>query len=203
MENGRSRVTFNNDPSVINPKTSIGFTLPPAELGLNPRDNSVMIPAWHFHPSQQEYFFITAGTCLFDLNGEKIPVKAGGELVVPKGEYHRFTNASTTEDMSLEAWYDPADLEREERVFRSLCGYLADQATGDGGMSENMSVLQLALFAWESGSSICDPRLAKLLPKWIGQPLFTGLTWVLGVFLGEWMMGYKRVYEEYYHPASK
>jgi mannose-6-phosphate isomerase-like protein (cupin superfamily) len=157
MENARSRVTFNNDPSILNPKTSIGFTLPPAEPGPNPRDNSVMIPAWHFHPSQQEYFLITFGTCLFDLNGEKVAVKAGDEIVVPMGEYHRFTNASTTEEMTLEAWYDPADLGREERVFRNLFGYLADQATGDGGMNENMSILQLALFGWESGSCLCEP----------------------------------------------
>jgi hypothetical protein len=67
--------------------------------------------------------------------------------------------------MTLEAWYDPADLAREERVFRNLCGYLADHATGSGGMTENMSILQLALFAWESNAMLCEPsKSLQLLP---------------------------------------
>jgi len=77
--------------------------------------------------------------------------------VVPKGEYHIFKNASTEEPMTLEAWYDPADLEREERTFRNLCGYLNDHATGEGGMAENMSILQLAVFAWEANAMLCAP----------------------------------------------
>ena len=59
--------------------------------------------------------------------------------------------------MSLEAWYDPADLAREERAFRNLCGYLADHDSGTGGMLENMSILQLALFAWEAEAMLCAP----------------------------------------------
>lgn len=50
-------------------------------------------------------------------------------------------NASTMESMSLEAWYDPADLERAERFLLNLCGYLEDVRSDErDGMSENASI---------------------------------------------------------------
>jgi mannose-6-phosphate isomerase-like protein (cupin superfamily) len=171
MESGRSSVSFNSDPKLINKKASIGFTLPPCEPGPLPKDNSIMIPAFHLHPSQTETFHITSGTCLFALNYEIISVTAGEEIVIPKGEYHRFTNASSTESMSLEAWYDPVDLAREERVFRNLCGYLSDHDSGKGGMLGNMSILQLALFAWEAEAMLCAP--SELTPSACVNSIFT------------------------------
>jgi mannose-6-phosphate isomerase-like protein (cupin superfamily) len=162
MENGRSSVSFNNDPNLSSTKTSISFTLPPCEPGPNPRDNSIMIPPFHIHPNQQEIFLVTAGTGLFSLNRNKIPVTAGNEIVIPRGEYHRFTNASSAEPMTLEARYDPADLAREERFFRNLCGYLEDATTGGTGMTENASIPQLALFAWEADMMMCEPSKSLL-----------------------------------------
>lgn len=162
-----------------------------------------MIPAFHFHPTQQEFFHVTAGTCAFTLNRKTFTVSVGEEIVVPKGEYHIFKNASTEEPMTLEAWYDPADLAREERVFRNLCGYLNDHATGDGGMAENMSILQLGLFAWEAHAMLCEPMVLLRVPKFIGHPVSTALTWFLGVFLGSWMLGYQGSYEEYYAEPTK
>jgi len=202
MENGRSSVSFNNDPNLVSKKASIAFTLPPCEPGPNPKDNSIMIPAFHLHPDQQEFFLVTAGSCMFSLNRKQVRVEEGNEIVVPKGEYHRFTNASSTEPMTLEAWYDPADLAREERVFRNLCGYLADHAVGSGGMTDNMSILQLAVFAWEANAMLCGPMVVLRIPKLIGIPLSTMLTWFLGVFLGKWIFGYQGSYKEYYHDNS-
>ena len=40
------------------------------------------------------------------------------------------------------------------------------------------------------------------LPNWIGIPISYALTWVLGVFVGKWMLGYKPSYDEYYHESS-
>lgn len=167
MENGRSSVSFNNDPSLVHAKTSIGFTLPPCLPGPNPADNSIMIPAIHLHPHQAETFHITSGTAIFTLNRSQVTINKGEEITIPKGEYHRFTNASSTEPMSLEAWYDPADLAREERVFRNLCGYLSDHCSGSGGMLENMSILQLSLFAWEAKAMLCAP---SKLPSFLFLP---------------------------------
>jgi len=160
-ENGRSNVSFNSDPHLSSNKTSIAFKLPPCLSGPNPKDNSIMIPPFHTHPRQVEYFLVTAGTALFHINWKKIPITAGNEMKIPRGDYHKFTNASTEESMTLEAWYDPPDLKREERFFRNLCGYLSDVMANGTGMLESASTPQLALFAWEADILICEP--SKLL----------------------------------------
>jgi mannose-6-phosphate isomerase-like protein (cupin superfamily) len=158
MENGRSSVSFRNDPTLKSDKASIAFTLPPCEPGDDPKDNSIMIPQFHIHPNQVETFLITSGTALFHVNRKRVPISAGNTIDIPRGEYHRFTNASTTESMTLEAWYDPPELVREERLFRNLCGYLEDNRGDDGGgMAENASIPQLALFAWEADMMMCKP----------------------------------------------
>lgn len=97
-----------------------------------------------------------------------------------------------TESMSLEAWYDPADLEREERCFRNLCGHLEDVRSDEGsGISENASIPQLALFVRGADMMMCAPSEVSI-----------ALTWFVGVFIGSWMLGYKVSYEEYYYEAS-
>jgi mannose-6-phosphate isomerase-like protein (cupin superfamily) len=157
-ENGRSGVAFRDDPDLSSNKASISFTLPPCNPGTDPKDNSIMIPPFHIHPNQNETFLITAGTGQFHINHEKIDVKAGKEIVIPRGEYHKFTNASSTESMTLEAWYDPPDYKREERFFRNLCGYLSDVVEKGGiAMLESASTPQLALFSWEADIMICEP----------------------------------------------
>jgi mannose-6-phosphate isomerase-like protein (cupin superfamily) len=156
-ENGRSGVSFSNDPNLTSKKASISFTLPPSNPGPNPKDNSIMIPPFHTHPNQEETFLVTAGTGLFHVNFKEINVTAGNEFVIPRGDYHKFTNASSTESLTLEAWYDPPDLVREERFFRNLCGYLEDFTAGGAGMIESASTAQLALFAWEADMTIVEP----------------------------------------------
>ncbi|KAE9975032.1 hypothetical protein EG328_003508 [Venturia inaequalis] len=158
MESNRSSVSFRTAPNLKSNKTSISFTLPPCLPGATPKDNTIMIPPFHTHPNQVETFLVTAGTALFQLNRRLVPVAAGGMIDIPRGEYHRFTNASSGESMTLEAWYDPPDLRREERFFRNLCGYLEDVRSEGGGMLENASVPQLALFAWEADMMMCAPN---------------------------------------------
>ena len=41
------------------------------------------------------------------------------------------------------------------------------------------------------------------MPKAVGIPIAYALTWVLGVFVGKWILGYKASYEEYYHKGSE
>ena len=116
-----------------------------------------MIPPFHAHPNQEETFTVVKGTALFHVGQEKIAKSAGNELVIPRGAYHKFTNASTTEPMTLEAKYTPPELVREERFFRNLCSYLQDVTTGGAGMLQSASTAQLALFAWEADMPICEP----------------------------------------------
>lgn len=158
MEGGRSSVSFRNDPDLASTQTSIAFTLPPRLPGDNPRDNSIMIPPIHAHPNQEEIFQVVKGTAIFHFaNNVKVVKSAGSEQIIPRGDYHTFTNHSTTEPMMLEAWYAPPDLAREERFFRNLCGYLNDVTAGGISMMESASTPQLALFAWEDDTPICAP----------------------------------------------
>ena len=41
--------------------------------------------------------------------------------------------------------------------------------------------------------------VALRVPKAIGIPASTALTWFLGVFVGKWMLGYQASYDEYFH----
>jgi mannose-6-phosphate isomerase-like protein (cupin superfamily) len=102
IEGERSSVSFSS-PKLINTKSSIAFTVLPCLPGLNPADDSIMILAYHVHPSQSELFLIISGTALFTLNHTTLPTSLGEETIIPKREYHRFTNASTIEPMSLKA----------------------------------------------------------------------------------------------------
>jgi len=201
MENGLSSVSFHNDTE----RAFHIFKLPPCEPGENPKDNSIIIPPFHAHPNQEEMFLVTAGTALFYLNRERIAVSAGNEITIPRGDYHKFANASSTETLTLEGWYNPAEPAREERFFRNLYGYLNDATAGGVGatMLGNASIAQIALFAWEADMPICEPMVALGVPKVVGIPFAYVLTWFLGVFVGKWMLGYKESYEEYYHESSE
>jgi mannose-6-phosphate isomerase-like protein (cupin superfamily) len=194
MENGRSSVSFHNDNNPSSQRSFHVFKVPPCEPGENPKDNSIIIPPFHAHPNQEEIFLVTAGTALFHLNRKQIPVSAGNEITIPRGDYHKFGNASSTETLTLEGWYNPAEPAREERFFRNLYGYLNDATAGGVGatMLGNASIAQIALFAWEADMPICEPSklhrpplcsyvlivlvVALGVPKIIGIPIAYGLT---------------------------
>jgi mannose-6-phosphate isomerase-like protein (cupin superfamily) len=159
MENGRSSVSFHSDNTTSSQKSVHVFMVPPSEPGESPKDNSIIIPPFHAHPNQEEIFLVVKGTALFHLNREQIPISAGNEITIPRGDYHKFTNASSTETVTLQGWYNPAEPTREERFFRNLYGYLNDATAGGVGatMLGNASIAQIALFAWEADMPICEP----------------------------------------------
>jgi len=72
----------------------------PCEPGETPKDNSIIIPPFHAHPNQEEIFLVTSGTALFHLNRKQIPVSVGNEITIPRGDYHKFGNASSTEALT-------------------------------------------------------------------------------------------------------
>ncbi|RDW70962.1 hypothetical protein BP6252_07525 [Coleophoma cylindrospora] len=205
MENGRSSVSFHSDTNSSSRRAFHVFMVPPCEPGENPKDNSIIIPPFHAHPNQEEMFLVTEGTALFHLNRKQILVPTDSDITIPRGDYHKFANASSTETLTLQGWYSPAEPAREERFFRNLYGYLNDATAGGVGatMLGNASIAQIALFAWEADMPICEPMVALGVPQRIGIPIAYGLTWFLGVFVGKWMLGYKASYEEYYHEGSE
>jgi len=156
-ENGRSSVTFSSG-TLTNPLSTISFTLPPADPGPDPKDNSFFIPPYHFHPRQTETFRVISGTLLVKLNGKKIKVPAGDEITIPVGDWHTFSNASSEVPMTVEASFTPAENWREERFFRNLCGYLEDVNRPGASMGEGeASFIQIVGFAWEAEIRACDP----------------------------------------------
>lgn len=69
-------------------------------------------------------------------------------------------------------------------------------------------MIPVSLILTQEGESCRDDADVLLaaalgLPHWIGNPLSTFLTWFLGVFIGQWMLGYKGSYDEYYHESSQ
>lgn len=49
-------------------------------------------PPLHTHREQTEVFHVISGTILFEVNGERMKVTAGGAAVVPAGAAHAFRN---------------------------------------------------------------------------------------------------------------
>lgn len=159
LENGRSSISFHDHDQYSSQKAFHIFMVPPCEPGENPKDNSILIPPFHAHPNQEEIFFVITGTAVFYLNRKQIRVSAGNEITIPRGEYHKFANASSVEALTLKGWYNPAEPIREERFFRNLYGYLNDATAGGVGatMLGNASIAQISLFAWEADMPICEP----------------------------------------------
>src|SRR4051794_11143738 len=49
-------------------------------------------PPLHEHPTTDEPFYVAAGEAIFQLEDEKIPISAGGFVLVPRGTAHTVSN---------------------------------------------------------------------------------------------------------------
>ena len=54
-------------------------------------------PPLHTHEDQIEVFHIISGSIVFELEGDRFTVDAGGTAVIPAGKTHSFTNATDQE----------------------------------------------------------------------------------------------------------
>lgn len=105
--------------------------------------------------------------------------------------YHRFENASSTEDLRIDIQLDPEDYDNEERFFRNFFGYLDDCKRS----KVEPSVFQLFVFLHSA-----DTPLAVPMPFGL-EGVGIWVSWVLMVvvaFVGRWLLGYEACYEEYY-----
>lgn len=50
----------------------------------------------HYHLVSEEFYFITEGTGLMELDGETRPVGPGDAILIPKGKWHQITAAEDT-----------------------------------------------------------------------------------------------------------
>lgn len=58
-------------------------------------------PPYHRHPKQDERFVIVEGSLLFHINGADRLVKAGEEIAIPRGSFHRAHNPGDIPTLAL------------------------------------------------------------------------------------------------------
>jgi mannose-6-phosphate isomerase-like protein (cupin superfamily) len=151
-------------------------------------------PPPHFHMYQTEEFHVVSGTARFFLNGSSHDYNAGEIIHIPIGAYHCFENASTTgEDLVIEFRLDVQDWVMEERFFRNFFGYLDDVRKA----GQQPSIHQLFRFLYSVNGPLAVP-VPSAKSNWISRLVSWLVMVVAGVLIGEWMLGYKGTYPEYY-----
>lgn len=155
---------------------------------------SINTPPLHLHMYQTEDFLIHSGVARFSIDGEKILAKQGDKIHIPMGAFHTFENASEDgEDLVISVRLDKADFPRTESFFRNFSGYLEDcQKAG-----QEPSIFQLCRLLWEIQCPVVLPGLGKR-STFVGRHISWFFMLVAGVVIGEWLLGYKGTYPEYY-----
>lgn len=164
-----------------------------------PNNKSMFNPPQHLHLFQTEEFLIEQGTGIWYQPTAPNPahrriVKNAGEIInLPKGTYHRFENASDTEPMVIKIRVEPPgeNAVKEEQFFRNFFGYLEDCRK----QGSQPSIFQLELFLHTIDGPLAIPCPGPDGIKWWVSRI---MMLFLGVVIGEWVLGYKRTYPEYY-----
>jgi mannose-6-phosphate isomerase-like protein (cupin superfamily) len=154
-------------------------------------------PPMHFHMYQTEEFQVVSGTARFFLDGKTYIRKPGEIQFIPKGAYHCFENASTTgEYLVIDFRLDKQDWEMEERFFKNFFGYLDDCRKA----KQNPSIFQMFAFLYSMNAPLAIPVPG---PAWMGRQVSWLVMLVMGLVIGQWLLGYRPSYEEYYHDRKK
>jgi hypothetical protein len=165
-----------------------------------PNNKSFFNPPMHMHLFQTEDFLVEQGTGIWYQPTAANPahrriVKTAGDppIHLPRGTYHRFENAADTEPLVVHIRVDPAgnNAVKEEQFFRNFFGYLEDCRTD----RSQPSIFQLELFLHTIDGPLAIPCPGPDSVKWWVSRIMMLL---LGVVVGEWLLGYKRTYPEYY-----
>lgn len=125
----------------------------------------------------------------------------GGRSTATLGpnRYHRFENASSTEDLVMNIQLDPEDAENEERFFRNFFGYLDDCKLA----KVEPSVFQLFVFLHSADTPLAVPM--PNLGAWM-EGVGVRVSWVLMVvvaWVGRVVLGYRSSYREYYDEEGR
>lgn len=151
-------------------------------------------PPLHFHMYQTEDFEIISGVARYYLDGTKIMTKAGDKIHIPMAAFHRFENASEDgEDLVVTFRLDKQNFEMEERFFRNFFGYIDDTVKAN----QAPSFFQLCLFLHTFHAPVVVPGLGER-SNFLARQISWFVMVFAGVLVGEWLLGYKRSYPEYY-----
>jgi mannose-6-phosphate isomerase-like protein (cupin superfamily) len=89
-----------------------------------------MVPIAHFHLLQSEEFYVESGRGYWYMSGEKMQLKAGDSITIPRCKSHWFENdPDSLEPLVILYQYDPVHWNMMERFFRNvrLVVYTADK----------------------------------------------------------------------------
>lgn len=161
---------------------------------------SIVAPPFHYHIYQDEFFRLQSGKGNFYRGVGKEPFavlsdETDGQRTasIKAGRYHRFENASETEDLVVDIHLSPESYEAEQRFFRNFFGYLDD--CREAGRPP--SFFQLMVFLHDG-----DTPLAVPLPwEWLGKVASRLLLWG-AAYWGRFVLGYKTTYREYYEEVK-
>lgn len=190
-EHGASSVQYHPKGS----KYIMTHILPP----MNPKEGpSIVQPPFHYHIYQTEHFRVMRGTAhmFFGLDSAPTVVlrsQEGGQTSATLGprRYHRFENASSTEELEIAIRLDPDDYENESRFFRNFFGYLDDCKRA----KQAPSIFQLFVFLHSADTPLAIPMPLGL------ETVGVYLSWLLLIvvaYLGRFVLGCKTSYPEYY-----
>ena len=156
---------------------------------------SIIEPPFHYHIYQTERFRVVSGEGVFWRGIDSKPwatlsskSSAQSAAVEPR-RYHRFENASKTEDLVIDVQLDPEDDEGEQRFFRNFFGYLDDCKSHKVAPS----FFQLMVFLYEADTPLALPLPYEWLGVWVSR-----LFLIAVAFVGHWVLGYRTSYPEYY-----
>lgn len=192
-EGGRSSVSF-REP---NSEYCMTHTIPPAS-----EDNGVSIitPPFHYHIYQDEFFRVQRGTGNFYRGLDPKPFavlsSAPGQprtASIKAGRYHRFENASATEDLVVDVHLAPESYESEQRFFRNFFGYLDDCKRARAAPS----FFQLLVFLHSADTPLALPLPWEGLGRIASRILLTATA-----LWGKWVLGYRDTYPEYYEEGK-
>jgi len=157
-----------------------------------PLSENPLVPPYHWHWNQDEYFHIKRGRFIFTLEGTDTTYSSTSPqpIFVPKKARHTFrVDPDCEEECELVITASPDDENSvSERFFRNLYSYLDDCEK----QKVSPSLVQLLCFIHSAGASLALPGPA-LVSQWA--------SWLLGLVVGRfggWLLGYKSSYPEYY-----
>ncbi|KAI9888195.1 MAG: hypothetical protein M1820_010239 [Bogoriella megaspora] len=204
----RTKTAHQNPVTLADSNSRSAFQFYPADAPYSvkqwcPPGSRIMNPLLHIHHSQDEYFNIESGTGIWHMPNHNDPLKRRitisaseakteeeRKVLVPLGEYHTF-EAIGDEVLVIEAKYDGPDYETEERFFRNFFCYLNDCAKA--GVPP--SIYQLNTFLYDFK---CPPAVSVPGPQWVKYWSTCFMCWWKGRVIGQFMLGYKNSYPEYY-----
>lgn len=158
---------------------------------------SLFNPPAHYHLLQDELFKVESGAGIWRLwGGRTVRLEKGDETVVPALRWHCFESApESDEPLKVLYRYEREYAEMEECFFRNTFSYMAD--CRKAGMQP--SIFQMTVFCMHNWMPLAVQVPG---PEWLNLVVSTIIMLVVG-FVGEFLLGYKASYPEYYSGNAK